>query len=229
MVLGELGINLGPLLAGAGILGIALGFGSQSLVRDFLSGMFILIEDQFGVGDIVSLDMQTDGVVEAVSLRSTRVRSVDGTLWHVPNGEIRRVGNMSQHWSRALLDIEVAYSTDLEQAQAVIREVAEAYWKEDPAVLDQPEVWGVEAFGASGITIRLVVKTTPSEQWRVSRALRQRLKSAFDSAGIEIPFPQQTVWHRGDSSASDLRSGDPRPSASNGSEAAGAEASEARS
>jgi moderate conductance mechanosensitive channel len=198
MVLGQLGIELGPLLAGAGILGVALGFGSQSLVRDFLSGVFILIEDQFGVGDIVSLDRETDGVVESVSLRSTRVRSVDGTVWHVPNGEIRRVGNMSQHWSRALLDVEVAYDTDLERAQQVIRETAEALWREDPAVIEAPDVWGVEAFGANGITIRLVVKTTPSDQWRVSRALRERLKSAFDEAGIEIPFPQQTVWHRGD-------------------------------
>jgi len=218
MVLGELGIELGPLLAGAGILGVALGFGSQSLVRDFLSGVFILIEDQFGVGDIVSLDNETDGVVEAVSLRSTRVRSVDGTLWHVPNGEVRRVGNMSQHWSRALLDVEVAYDTDLDHAQQVIRDVAEALWHEDPAVLEAPDVWGVEALGANGITIRLVVKTTPSEQWRVSRVLRQRLKSAFDAAGIEIPFPQQTVWHRGDP---------PRAGASDGSAAAGA--SEARS
>ena len=117
MILGEVGIELGPLLAGAGILGIALGFGSQTLVRDFLSGMFILIEDQFGVGDIVNLDNETSGTVEAVSLRTTRLRAVDGTVWHVPNGEIRRVGNQSQHWSRALIDIEVAYETDLDHAQ----------------------------------------------------------------------------------------------------------------
>jgi small-conductance mechanosensitive channel len=206
MILGELGIALGPLLAGAGIIGVALGFGSQSLVRDFLSGMFILIEDQYGVGDIVSLDAETSGVVETVSLRSTRVRSVDGTLWHVPNGEVRRVGNMSQHWSRALLDVQVAYDTDIAHAREVIRETAARVWREDPAVLEEPEVWGVEALGANGITIRLVVKTTPSEQWRVGRELRERLKAAFDEAGIEIPFPQQTVWHRAD----------PRPAASNG-------------
>ena len=198
MVLGELGLELGPLLAGAGIIGVALGFGSQSLVRDFLSGVFILIEDQFGVGDIVSLDNETNGVVEAVSLRSTRVRAVDGTLWHVPNGEVRRVGNMSQHWSRALLDVDVAYDTDLERARAVIRETAAQLWREDRAIVEEPDVWGVEALGANGVTIRLVVKTTPSEQWRVARALRERLKAAFDEAGIEIPFPQQTVWHRAD-------------------------------
>jgi small conductance mechanosensitive channel len=198
MVLGQLGIELGPLLAGAGILGVAIGFGSQALVRDFLSGVFILIEDQFGVGDIVDIDGQTSGTVEAVSLRMTRLRGVDGTLWHVPNGEIRRVGNMSQHWSRALLDVEVAYDTDLDQAHAVIGDTAHELWRSDDAILEAPEVWGVEALGAHGMTIRLVVKTTPSEQYRVSRELRARLKAAFDAAGIEIPFPQQTVWHRAD-------------------------------
>jgi small conductance mechanosensitive channel len=198
MVLGQLGIELGPLLAGAGILGVAIGFGSQALVRDFLSGVFILIEDQFGVGDIVDIDGQTSGTVEAVSLRMTRLRGVDGTLWHVPNGDIRRVGNMSQHWSRALLDVQVAYDTDLEHAREVILGVAHRQWEADDAVLEEPEVWGVEALGANGVTIRLVVKTTPAEQWRVSRELRAGLKAAFEEAGIEIPFPQQTVWHRTD-------------------------------
>ena len=196
MILGEIGINLGPLIAGAGILGVALGFGSQSLVKDFLSGVFILVEDQFGVGDIVDLDGQTSGVVDAVSLRTTRLRSVDGTLWHVPNGEIRRVGNKSQHWSRALIDIEVAYDTELDHAEAVIAKVAEEVAQADGDVIEQPEVWGVEQLGANGIIIRLVVKTRPSEQFRVSRELRRRIKAAFDEEGIEIPFPQQTVWHR---------------------------------
>jgi small conductance mechanosensitive channel len=196
MILGEVGIELGPLLAGAGIIGVALGFGSQSLVKDFLSGVFILIEDQFGVGDIVSLDGETSGTVEAVSLRTTRLRSVDGTVWHVPNGEIRRVGNQSQHWSRALIDVEVAYDTDIEHAQAVIAAVAHEIAAGDKDVLDEPEVWGVEALGANGVMIRLVVKTRPSQQYRVSRELRARLKVAFEREGIEIPFPQQTVWHR---------------------------------
>src|SRR3954463_853743 len=197
MILGEVGIELGPLLAGAGIIGVALGFGSQSLVKDFLSGVFILVEDQFGVGDIVDLDGQTSGVVDAVSLRTTRLRAVDGTLWHVPNGEIRRVGNKSQHWSRALIDLEVAYDTDLDHAQSVISAVAHEVALEDDDVIEEPEVWGVEALGAHGIVIRLVVKTRPSEQFRVSRELRRRIKAAFDREGIEIPFPQQTVWHRG--------------------------------
>src|SRR5690606_37796789 len=122
LILSELGVNLGPLLAGAGIVGVALGFGSPTLVRDFLSGIFILVEDQFGVGDVVDVG-EASGVVEAVSLRPTRLRSVDGTVWHVPNGEIRRVGNMSQHWSRALLDVQVAYQTDIEHAKRVIKRV----------------------------------------------------------------------------------------------------------
>jgi moderate conductance mechanosensitive channel len=195
MCLGEVGIDLAPLLAGAGVLGVAIGFGSQSLVRDFLSGMFILIEDQFGVGDIVDLG-EASGTVEAVSLRTTRLRAVDGTVWHMPNGEIRRVGNMSQHWSRALLDVEVAYDTDLEHARRVIKRVADELWREDSSVLDEPEMWGVEQLGASGIALRLVVKTTPSAQWKVSRELRERIKLAFDEEGIEIPFPQQMVWNR---------------------------------
>ena len=192
---GELGIDLAPLLAGAGVLGVAIGFGSQSLVRDFLSGMFILVEDQFGVGDIVDLG-EASGTVEAVSLRTTRLRAVDGTVWHMPNGEITRVGNMSQHWSRALLDVEVAYDTDLEHARGVIKRVADELWQEDTSVLDEPEVWGVEQLGAHGVALRLVVKTTPSAQWKVSRELRERIKLAFDEEGIEIPFPQQMVWNR---------------------------------
>lgn len=198
LVLGELGLDLGPLLAGAGILGIALGFGSQALVKDFLSGLFILVEDQFGVGDIVDLDTQTAGTVEAVSLRTTRLRAVDGTVWHVPNGDIRRVGNKSQHWSRALLDVDVAYDTDIERAKAVIKRVADGLWQERDDILEEPEVWGVESLGPHSVVIRLVVKTRPSDQYDVSRELRQRLKAAFDAEGIEIPFQQQTVWHRQD-------------------------------
>ena len=200
MILGEMGLNLAPLLAGAGIVGIALGFGAQSLVKDFLSGLFILVEDQFGVGDIVDLDGETSGTVEAVSLRTTRLRAVDGTVWHVPNGEIRRVGNKSQHWSRALLDVEVAYDTDIDHAKAVIKRVADELWQAREDILEEPEVWGVETLGPNSIVIRLVVKTRPADQYDVSRQLRQRLKEAFDAEGIEIPFPQQVVWNRGERS-----------------------------
>jgi small-conductance mechanosensitive channel len=207
MILGELGVSLGPLLAGAGVIGIAVGFGAQSLIRDFLSGLFILIEDQFAVGDIVDLAEGSgiaSGVVEQVGLRSTRLRAVDGTVWHVPNGEVLKVGNMSQNWSRALIDFEVAYATDIDQARAAIKEVADEVWREFRSdVLEEPEVWGVEALGASGIAIRLVVKTRPSEQWRIGRILRERVKERFDAAGIEIPFPQQTIWMRGASGSAE--------------------------
>ncbi len=201
MVLGEVGVDVAPLRAGAGVIGLALGFGAQSLVKDFLSGLFILVEDQFGVGDIVDLDQQTTGTVEAVSLRTTRLRSVDGTVWHVPNGDIRRVGNKSQHWSRALLDIEVAYDTDIDHASAVIKRVADGLWREREDILEEPDVWGVERLGINSVVIRLVVKTRPADQYDVSRKLRQRLKETFDAEGIEIPFAQQVVWNRGDPAA----------------------------
>jgi small conductance mechanosensitive channel len=202
MVLAQIGVNLGPILASAGIVGVAVGFGAQDLVKDFLSGVFILAEDQYGVGDVVDVGEAT-GVVEGVTLRSTRLRDVQGTLWHVPNGEIRRVGNMSQGWARTLIDIDVAYDTDLEDAKQVILETAQQMADEDPwntKFLEPPEVWGVEQFGPDGITIRMVIKVLPGEQWGISRELRQRVKTAFDTSGIEIPFPQRTLWVREGSS-----------------------------
>ncbi len=199
MMLGVFDINIGPLLAGASIVGVAVGFGSQTVVKDFMSGLFMLIEDQFGVGDVIDVGPVT-GTVEAVSLRTTTVRDVKGTVWHVPNGEVSRVGNFSQLWSRALLDVEVSYDTDLRFAEGVIQRVANEMW-DDPEwggdeLMEMPEVWGIQSLGASGIAIRLVVKTEPSVQWKVERELRLRIKEAFDVAGIEIPFPQQTVWVR---------------------------------
>lgn len=198
MILSELDVNLGPLVAGAGIVGIAVGFGAQNLVRDFVSGIFMLIEDQYGVGDVIDAG-EASGVVEAISLRTTRLRSVDGTLWHIPNGQIDRVGNKSQQWSRALLDVAVSYETDIDHATEVIKRTADAMWRDRGflgRILEEPSVWGVEDLGADGIAIRLVVKTRPNEQWAVARELRARLKSAFDEEGIEIPFPQRTIWHR---------------------------------
>ncbi len=200
LVLGEIGINLGPLLAGAGIAGVAIGFGAQSLVKDFLSGVFMIVEDQYGVGDVVDLG-DASGTVEAVTLRSTRLRDVNGTVWHVPNGTVQRVANKSQQWARALIDVSVSYGTDVRHASDVIKGVADALWHDDDwtsCVLEEPEVWGVESLGADGIVIRLVVKTKPAEQWKVMRQLRVRIKDAFDAEGIEIPFPQRTLWVRGD-------------------------------
>ena len=191
IVLAEFGVSLGPLVAGAGIVGIAVGFGAQTLVRDFLSGIFMLIEDQYGVGDIIDVG-EAAGVVEEVNLRTTRLRDVHGTVWFVPNGEIRRIGNKSQQWARAVLDVEVAYDTNINHAAAVIKEVADTVWHDqldNATILEEPEIWGVEAFGASSIAIRLVLKVEPGEQWATSREVRKRLKAAFDAEGIEIPFP----------------------------------------
>jgi moderate conductance mechanosensitive channel len=198
MVIARFGLELGPLIAGAGIIGVALGFGAQNLVRDFLAGVFMLIEDQFGVGDIVDAG-EAIGVVEGISLRSTRIRDVAGTLWHIPNGEILRVGNMSQDWARALLDVGVAYGTDIDAASDILERVAVEMAHEpnyEEMFIEDPEVWGVQELGNDSVDIRLVIKVLPGQQWAVMRELRGRIKKAFDSAGIEIPFPQRTVWLR---------------------------------
>jgi len=195
IILGEIGLNLGPLLASAGIAGVALGFGAQSLVKDFLSGVFMLIEDQYGVGDIVDLG-PASGTVEAVGLRSTRVRDAQGVVWHVPNGQVNRVGNKSQEWSRALLDIEVGYGTDLAAAQVTIKQAADEVCGREPwsaAVLEPPEVVGVESLGRESVVIRLVVKTQPAAQFALMRELRLRTQEALDRAGVKVPLTRQVV------------------------------------
>jgi small conductance mechanosensitive channel len=199
-MLAVLGIEASALLTSAGLIGVALGFGAQNLLRDLIAGTFIIFEDQLGVGDVVDAG-EASGVVEAVSLRTTRLRDVNGVVWHIPNGNIDRIGNMSQEWSRALLDISVAYDTDVALAESAIKEVADGLWRDETfgsLILAEPEVWGVEQLGADGIAIRLVVQTKPLEQWKVARELRARIKAHFDELGIEIPFPQRTIWHRGE-------------------------------
>jgi small-conductance mechanosensitive channel len=217
LVMAELGFDLGPLVAGAGIIGVALGFGAQSLVADFLSGIFILMEDQYGVGDIVDVGDAT-GTVEEVQLRTTQLRSVDGVLWFVRNGEIIRVGNMSQDWSRTVLDIGIAYGADIPKAKAIMAKVGEDF-AADPehtnAVLEVPEVWGVEDLAADSVVLRMVVQTHPGTQWTAARELRERIKAAFDENGIEIPFSQRTVWLRrdpADPGAMDLLQAESTPS-----------------
>jgi small conductance mechanosensitive channel len=198
VILSELGVDLAPLIAGAGVLTVVIGFGAQTVVRDYLAGLFMVLEDQYGVGDVIDVGEAT-GTVEWVSLRVTRMRDVEGVVWWVPNGEIKRVGNKSQQWSRALLDITVANDTDIDRATEVIKSTADSMWHDDAwrhAVLDEPEVWGVEDIGIGGIVVRLVVKTLPLEQWAVARELRARLKAAFDEAGIAMPVPQQRITYR---------------------------------
>ncbi|WP_051062645.1 mechanosensitive ion channel family protein [Ilumatobacter nonamiensis] len=198
LVLSELGVDLAPLIAGAGIAGVALGFGAQALVKDCISGLFMLLEDQYGIGDVVDLGEAT-GTVEEVALRTTVLRGIDGTVWHVPNGEVQRVGNMSQHWSTALIDIDVAYDADLDAVSDVMQATADKVCDRDGIsqfILDAPQVLGVETLGADGITLRMTVTTTPGSQWAVQRELRAALKVAFDAEAIEIPFPQRTLWLR---------------------------------
>lgn len=206
-VLDVVGINLAPLLAGAGIAGIAIGFGAQSLVKDVISGLFVLLEDQYGVGDVVDLSGAT-GTVEDLSLRVTRIRATDGTVWFVPNGEVRKVGNSSMEWSRALIDVLVSYDSDIERVQALIAEEADAF-AADPrwadSILDPPEVWGVQSMTADGITIRLVVKTAPRQQYPIARELRGRISARLRREGIR--GPGQTVLV----SAGSLDQGTPPP------------------
>lgn len=188
-ILGIAGLDLAPIVASAGIAGIALGFGAQNVVKDLLNGVFMILEDQYGVGDVIDVG-PASGTVEAVGLRTTRLRDVEGTVWHIRNGEILAVGNKSQGWSRALLDVPVAYAEDVARVRTVIKAAADSVWRDpdfDGVVLEEPEVWGVEEFGVDRLTIRLVVKTSPLEQWRVARELRARVKTAFDEA--EIPLP----------------------------------------
>ena len=197
--LGTLGVNLAPLIAGAGVVGVALGFGAQNLVRDLLSGVFMLLEDQYGVGDVVDVG-DAAGVVEEVGLRTTRLRDVRGVVWHVPNGAISRVGNMTQGWSRLVLDVGVAYDSDLDEVIALLEDILARFAADDEVVadvLEPPEIWGVNELGDSSIELRIAIKTVPGRQWETGRRLRRVIKREFDAAGIEIPFPQRTVWPRG--------------------------------
>lgn len=200
MFISELGYDIAPLIASAGILGVALGFGSQTLVKDFLSGIFMIFEDQYGVGDEVDLG-EASGTVEAVSLRVTRLRDVNGTVWYVRNGEILRVGNMSQNWARTVLDVKVAYGEDLARVQRVLAEIAHDLWEDEDfkgRVIEEPSVWGVQELGPDAVLIRLALKTAPLEQWAVAREMRQRIKVRFDLEGFEMPFAQRVVWSRQD-------------------------------
>lgn len=197
MVLAEVGINVAPIIASAGILGLAIGFGAQSLVSDFLSGIFMILEDQYGVGDVVDVG-DAVGTVEAVTLRVTRLRDVEGVVWYVRNGEIMRVGNHSQNWARAVLDIPVDYDADLTRVRAILQEVAHNLWEDDEfsgVIIEEPSVWGMQSLDAAGITMRVAVKTKPLEQWGVGRELRARIKARFDHEDIAIPM-QQMLYRR---------------------------------
>ncbi len=193
MVLSDVGLDLGPILASAGVAGVALGFGAQSLVKDFLSGIFMLLEDQYGVGDLVDTG-EAVGTVEEVTLRITKLRDVSGVAWYVRNGEIVRIANKSQGWSTAIVDLPVAYSENIERAQQIIRDVLAQVFldpKFEGVLLAEPEVAGVEQITGTTVTIRVFAKTAPNQQWGLQREIRERVKVAFDAAGVRAPvvFP----------------------------------------
>ena len=186
VILGDLSINLAPLLASAGVVGVAVGFGAQSLVRDYLAGIFMLVEDQYGVGDAITVG-DASGTVENVTLRITRVRDVNGVVWHIRNGAIETVGNESQGWARAVIDFPVPYEADLAAIMTLLTQAGMRMWN-DPAwrsvMLEAPEVWGAQEIVGTKVIMRMVAKTAPLRQWGVERELRARLKTALQEAGI---------------------------------------------
>ena len=210
MILSQLGVNIAPIIASAGILGIALGFGAQSLVKDFLSGIFMIFEDQYGVGDVVDVG-EASGTVEAVSLRVTRLRDLDGTVWYVPNGEILRVGNKSQNWSRAVVDVGVGYDEDLARVKRVLaRGRPRPVGGRGLPQRDHRGAGGHRRRGAHPGRDHAAGAASRPRRWssgRVARELRQRIKARFDHEGIEIPFPQRVVWHREEPTAAGGRPG----------------------
>lgn len=198
MVLSNLGFNIAPLIASAGVAGIAIGLGAQSLIKDFINGFFILLEDQFSIGDVISVN-GNGGLVEQLNLRRTGLRTLDGSFIVIPNGEIRTVTNKTKGWSRAMIDVDVSYDDDVDHAITVLQDLLDKF-QQDPefgsVVIAPAEITGVEALGPYQVTIRLLVKTLPAEQWRVQRELRRRIKLAFERAGITMPYPQSVTMVR---------------------------------
>lgn len=198
MVLAALGISIGPLLAGAGVVGLAVSFGAQSLVKDIISGLFILFENQYGVGDVIRLN-GVAGSVERMTLRVVVLRDVQGVVHVIPNGEIKLVSNLTRAFSRAVFEVGVAYKEDADRVMEVMRDVGREMWEDPewrPMLVEEIAVPGIESFGDSSVNIRIMATTVPLKQWDVARELRRRLKRRFDAEGIEIPFPQQVMWVR---------------------------------
>jgi small conductance mechanosensitive channel len=200
MLMSAVGLDLGPLLAGAGVVGLAISFGAQSLVKDVISGLFILIENQFGVGDVVRIE-GVSGAVERMTLRVVALRDVHGVVHIVPNGQITKVSNLTRTWARVVLDVSVAYREDTDRVVEAMRQVGAELWDDEdwrPLLVDAPEVPGIESFDSGSVTIRMTAKTLPLKQWDVARELRRRLKRSFERENIEIPVQQTLVWERGE-------------------------------
>ena len=196
MILSELGLNLGPLLAAAGIGGLAVGFGAQNIVKDVLSGFFILLEDSIGVGDVVEI-AGVGGLVEEVRLRTIRLRDLSGNVHVVPNGSVDKVKNMTKDYSYYLFDLGVAYREDVDEVMAVVQEIAEGLRADESFaadILEPLEMLGVDQFADSAVIIKCRIKTIPIKQLRVGREMNRRIKKTFDAKGIEIPFPHHTLY-----------------------------------
>jgi small conductance mechanosensitive channel len=198
LILRVFGVNYTAILAGAGVLGLAVGFGAQTLIRDFISGFFLLLEDLIRVGDYITVG-DIEGTVEVVGMRVSKVRAFNGILHIVPNGELTRFGNQSRGYMRAIVAFDLAYEQDAEKGMALAREVTEQWYKENAEdAIEPPVVAGLLKFGEAGVQVRVAVKVKPGRQWEAEQQLRLRLKQAFDSSGTEIPFPRRVVYLRSD-------------------------------
>jgi small conductance mechanosensitive channel len=196
MVLKELGIDIGPILAGVGLMGLAVGFGAQSLVKDFIAGMFVLIENQYNVGDVVQA-AGASGLVEKITLRATTLRDYEGNVHIIPNGTIDVVTNKTRQWSRFVLDIGVAYKESVDDVMHILKEIGDELAADSKfaSMITAPlEVLGVQEFADSAVIIRVMFTTQPVKQWTVGREFRRRVKNTFDAKGIEIPFPHTTIY-----------------------------------
>jgi small-conductance mechanosensitive channel len=195
MILQAAGVEIGPILAGAGIVGLAFGFGGQYLIRDIISGLFIILENQYRINDVVEID-STGGLVEDISLRMTTLRDLNGTVHHIPHGEVKKVSNLSKKFARVNLDLGISYSSDLEHVITVVNKIGNEL-AEDPgfkeSITSPPQFVRVNDFADSAIIIKILGDTKPLKQWEVAGELRKRLKIAFDKEGIEIPFPQRVI------------------------------------
>jgi moderate conductance mechanosensitive channel len=196
MMLENFGINMAPILAGAGVVGLAFGFGGQSLIRDVISGFFILLEGQYRINDVIRVG-ELGGLVESITLRVTKLRDLEGRVIYIPNGEIKSVINMTKGFSQALLEIGVAYKEDVDRVMAIIKELGAEMRKDSkyaPMILEDLDMLGVDAFDDSQVTIKFRIKTLPIKQWEIAREFRRRVKNRFDQEGIEIPFPHRTLY-----------------------------------
>src|SRR5215469_12777952 len=198
MILDELGIPIVPLMGGAAVMGLAVAFGAQNLIKDYFSGFMVLLEDQYGINDVVRIG-PISGLVEHISLRTTVLRDLEGVVHFIPHGTITTVSNLTHGWSRALFDVGVAYKEDVDRVMQLLLDMGHELHQDPafgPLILDDPEMLGLDDLADSSVVIKFFLKTKPLQQWTVKREMLRRIKKRFDELGIEIPFPHQTVYHR---------------------------------